>query len=64
MHNSRALLCQVILRSLIVSPACSFWAGYVVRQNPQDYVKNGSYVPTKPVIATEFDGGSVTSDGR
>jgi phosphodiesterase/alkaline phosphatase D-like protein len=41
----------------------NFWAGYVVQQKPSDYVTNGNTVPTGPVIATEFDGGSVTSNG-
>lgn len=40
-----------------------FWTGYLTYVNPEEYVTNGSSVPTSPIVATEFDGGSVSSDG-
>jgi phosphodiesterase/alkaline phosphatase D-like protein len=42
----------------------NFWAGYVVQQKPSDYLTNGNTVPTGPIIATEFDGGAVSSNGQ
>ncbi len=34
-----------------------------MQQKPSDYLTNGNTVPTGPIIATEFDGGAVSSNG-
>lgn len=42
----------------------NFWAGYNTLIEPTAYLTNGTDVPSGRVIATEFDGGSVTSNGQ